>query len=217
MAADCPPGPSISSSESCDPLASTLLWRAPTESLSGSEHQFTKAAFLGAGHWQNELDRFERLQFLRHAPHELGPEFQDLRPLLERSRELEKKKVALDRPIGAASRVECRRLVDRETCDRLVELYMTTFESVVRIVHVSSFLRDCRQYWQDPQSVSDSVVWKLLLVMVVGVFVYPNSSALQSHAAAWITDGHRWLARRSIECAQLDLDTLQISCPVGCE
>lgn len=92
MAAGCPPDPSISSSESCDPLASTLLWRAPTESLSGSEHQFTTAAFLGAGHWQKELDRFERLQFLRHAPHELGPEFQDLRPLLERSRELEKKK-----------------------------------------------------------------------------------------------------------------------------
>ncbi|KAJ5909070.1 hypothetical protein N7495_001752 [Penicillium taxi] len=213
MAADHPPGPTISSIASCDPLASPFFWRTPTESLSGSEHQFTEAAVLGTSHWEKELDRFEQLQFLRHAPHDLGPEFQNLRPLLERSRELEKERVALNRPIDIASCVDCRCMVpDRGTCDRLVDLYMTTFESVVRIVHVPSFLQDCRQYWQDPQSVSDSVVWKLLLAMAVGVFVCPGSTALQSDAAAWILGGHRWLTHRSVESAQFDLNTLQISC-----
>ncbi|EKV13498.1 hypothetical protein PDIG_38800 [Penicillium digitatum PHI26] len=209
MVADLPPGPSI---------ASTFIWRTPlssnlSESLPGSERQFAEAVVLDVGRWQKELDRFERLQFLRHAPHDLGPEFQDLRPLLERSRELERERAALVRSTGTTSCVDCRCLVpDRGTCDRLVEHYMITFESVVRIFHVPSFLQDHRNYWQDPQSVSDSVVWKLLLVMAVGVFVSPGSIELQSQAAAWIVGGQRWLARRSLERVQFDLDTLQISC-----
>jgi hypothetical protein len=213
MAADDLLGPTISGSASCDRPTSPSFWRTPTESWSSSEPQLTEAAVLSAGHWKKELDRFERLQFLRRDPCKLNLEFQDLRPLLERSFELEKEMVAQDQSIGAEVHVECRGLVpDRETCDRLVEFYITTFESVIRIVHIPSFLQDCRRYWQDPQSVSDCVVWKLLLVMAVGVFVSPSSTALQSHAAAWITGGHRWLARRSFECTNFDLETLQISC-----
>ncbi|GIC93060.1 fungal specific transcription factor domain-containing protein [Aspergillus udagawae] len=69
-----------------------------------------------------------------------------------------------------------------------------------------------RKYWQDPRSVSDCVVWKMLLVMAVGVFFCPGSAALQSRAAAWIMGGRRWLARHSVECAQFDLNTVQICC-----
>jgi hypothetical protein len=48
--------------------------------------------------------------------------------------------------------------------------------------------------------------------MAVGVFFCPGSAALQSRAAAWIMGGRRWLARPSVECAQFDLNTVQICC-----
>ncbi|KAL4890741.1 hypothetical protein BDV59DRAFT_184076 [Aspergillus ambiguus] len=209
---------SVSSIESYDPLASTSFWQTSlssslTEGLSASDHQSTDAPILDVGPWQKELDRFERLQFLRRVPNDLGPEFQDLRPLLERSRKVENERVTLNRPTDTVSPVDCRCLVpDRGTCDRLVDLYLITFESVVRIVHVPSFLQDYQKYWQDPRSVSDHVVWKMLLAMAVGVFFCPGSAALQARAAAWITGSHRWLVRRSVECAQFDLNTIQICC-----
>lgn len=181
--------------------------------MSGSEHQSTDEVVLDAAPWQKEIDRFEQLQFLCRNPHDLGPEFQELRPLLERSRELEKERVVPDWPTDISPHADPRCLVpDRGTCDRLVDLYMITFESVVRIVHVPSFFQDYRKYWQDPSSVSDCVVWKMLLVMAVGVFFCPGSAALQSPAAAWILGGHRWLARRSVESAQFDLNAVQICC-----
>jgi hypothetical protein len=140
MAADDPPNPTVSGSASCDRLARTSFWRTPTESWPSSEPQLTEAAVLSVSHWKKELDRFEQLQFLRRDSHGLRLEFQDLRPLLERSFELEKKTMAPERPMGAEFYIECRGLVpDRETCDRLVEFYMTTFESVVRIVHILLF------------------------------------------------------------------------------
>jgi hypothetical protein len=85
MAANPPPGSSVFSSESCDALASTCLWQTPlssslTESLSGSKHQSTDAAVLDASPWQRSWTVSSDCNFSAALPHDLGPEFQDLRP-----------------------------------------------------------------------------------------------------------------------------------------
>lgn len=88
----------------------------------------------------------------------------------------------------------------REICDELVRLYLRTFESVFRVLHVPCFRRDYLQYWSDPQPASESSVVQLLLVMAIGACFYEETSAtdgvatLRCQATHWIHASHVRLA-----------------------
>jgi Fungal specific transcription factor domain len=204
------------------PLTSSSLTpdtSSPPSSTLSPEHQFTETAVQGASHWRNTFDRFDRLRFLQGNQNEFSVDDKDLYSILERYRELENsfkhESVSLERPDRPLSPFTSRGLVPaRSTCDVLVELYMNTFESVIRILHVPSFLQDYRLYWKDPQRRSESFVWKLLLAMAIGTFFCKESmdqySSLQSQASTWISCGQQWLVRRMTENPQPDIDTLQI-------
>ncbi|KND87121.1 Multidrug resistance regulator 1 [Tolypocladium ophioglossoides CBS 100239] len=91
----------------------------------------------------------------------------------------------------------------RDTADRLVQLYLRTFESVHRVLHVPTFQRDYVQYWSNPQAASECSVLQLLLVMAIGTCFYqdPSSSdgadgcpTLHEQSTQWIHIAHIRLA-----------------------
>ncbi|TKW55877.1 hypothetical protein CTA1_11716 [Colletotrichum tanaceti] len=80
----------------------------------------------------------------------------------------------------------------REVCDELVRLYLRTFESVFRVLHVPCFRHDYLRYWSDPQSASEPLVLQLLLVMAIGTCFYQDAvvtdgaATLRCQATHWI-------------------------------
>lgn len=111
------------------------------------EHSLTETAVPANSNWQKEYDRFEQLQFLRRFPTKNLSEYENLRPLMERYRELERAAketpATIDWSMGNFCPLDCRLLVPhREISGRLVDLYMTTTESVLCILYIPSFLHD---------------------------------------------------------------------------
>lgn len=100
----------------------------------------------------------------------------------------------------------------KNTSDQLVQLYLRTFESTYRVLHVPSFQREYNQYWENPQLASTAFVTKILLVMAIGTCFYQeqiNSISLRSSSSQWIYNAQSWLSA-PFEKPRINLTTLQI-------
>ncbi|KAM0189347.1 hypothetical protein ACHAPI_010113 [Fusarium lateritium] len=114
-------------------------------------------------------------------------------------------------------------LPPRSTCDALLDSYIKTFESVLRIFHVPSFLRDYEHFWESSTSTSadidDTFACKLLLAIALGsTTLVPAKShpdqfpSLGEQASRWILYVKEWLARQTIKGMRADLSMAQIAC-----
>ncbi|KAJ4248744.1 hypothetical protein NW762_012582 [Fusarium torreyae] len=183
--------------------------------------------------WYQPFSRCEKLGFLVDSLSSenlhLQPEQEAVRPLLETYKRL-CQAVQDDQenePFGSnwASTQNAARdmLPCRRTCDALLDAYIKTFESVLRIVHVPSFLRDYEHFWENSTSsaVSNDETFecKLLLAAALGsTTIVPSESqrfqaiSLREQANSWIAYAKDWLARRTIKGMRADLSMAQISC-----
>ncbi|RYP70949.1 hypothetical protein DL769_004782 [Monosporascus sp. CRB-8-3] len=107
----------------------------------------------------------------------------------------------------------------REISDRLVQLYLRTFESVFRVMHVPTFKRDYVQYWSNPQAASECLEIQLLLVVAIGTCFYQDPSSpdgadgptLHEQSTQWIHAAHFRLAA-PFRKKHLDLRGVQTQC-----
>ncbi|KAM0206319.1 hypothetical protein ACHAQI_008420 [Fusarium lateritium] len=104
----------------------------------------------------------------------------------------------------------------REISDLMVDLYFKTFESTHRILHQPTFLAEYREYWDHPESVTDSQRLTILLVIATGSSLFGHASpeeALRNAAMAhqWIYTSETWLAG-PLEKDRVDLAGLQLYC-----
>lgn len=104
---------------------------------------------------------------------------------------------------------------ERATCDRLLELYFATFDTMFRVLHVPTFYTEYNAYWDDPNFKKKTFHQKLLLVLAIGTcFYYENEEQgcpLRSLASAWIFKAQQWLVS-VFEMGEPGMDVLQISC-----
>lgn len=89
----------------------------------------------------------------------------------------------------------------RETSDMLIQGHIRTFESVFRIIHIPSFMKEYAEFWANPKAARDLYVIKLLLVMAIGTCFYeetPNSdpslASLRAAATQWIHTVEAWIS-----------------------
>jgi hypothetical protein len=103
----------------------------------------------------------------------------------------------------------------RETSDKLVHLYMRTFESTYRILHIPTFEREYEDYWNDPQNVNTGFLIKLLLVMAIGTVFYQEADfhSIRSSAQQWVYAAQSWMSA-PFEKGRLNLSGLQVHCLV---
>ncbi|RAH65075.1 uncharacterized protein BO66DRAFT_475273 [Aspergillus aculeatinus CBS 121060] len=104
----------------------------------------------------------------------------------------------------------------RETADSMVELYLSTFESAQRILHIPTFRAEYRRYWNEPEGITPTLRLKVLLVIGIGSSLYDHgdrAAALQNmdRVQHWIYAAQTWLAG-PLEKDRLDISGLQISC-----
>ncbi|KAF7546384.1 hypothetical protein G7Z17_g8469 [Cylindrodendrum hubeiense] len=118
-------------------------------------------------------------------------------------------------------------LPPRATCDVLLDTYINTFESVLRILHVPKFRREYECFWRSPASQpmdeDEPFACKLMIAMALGSCVClsrhvlddserAQGASLWDQSSIWISHGKQWLARRMFSGARADLDMAQIMC-----
>ncbi|EMT72010.1 hypothetical protein FOC4_g10003856 [Fusarium odoratissimum] len=177
-------------------------------------------------HWNEPFSQCEKLRFLvdnlSGDDLHLSSEQEALRPLFQTYKRLlrevqknhESRLVSEDSVLtrGGASGM----LPARRTCDSLVDAYIKTFESVLRIIHVPSFLRDYEHFWENSassiSSTDETFACKLLLVAALGSITLTPTESQQDQATSWrdqSTNGisyvKDWLARKSMKGMRGDL------------
>jgi hypothetical protein len=102
----------------------------------------------------------------------------------------------------------------KSTCDKLVELYFRTFDTVFRVLHVPTFQKEYQAYWSDSLVSNEIFHQKLLLVMAIGTcFYYDNEEqecALRPLASRWIFQVQYWLVN-IFETGEPNMDVIQVS------
>ncbi|KAL2802063.1 fungal-specific transcription factor domain-containing protein, partial [Aspergillus granulosus] len=103
-------------------------------------------------------------------------------------------------------------LLPKSTCDRLVMLYLHTFEAVFRVLHIPTFMQQYEMYWNNPQGASRAFPSTLALVLAIGACFISEAEAdeLQLLAPKWIAGAQFWLTE-SFEKLGIDLSVLQVS------
>ena len=99
---------------------------------------------------------------------------------------------------------------DRAQADMLVHTYLDTVESLYRILHVPSFLKQYERFWQDPTQAKAPFLVQLLLAMACVKTVAPGeegyvgrSSAKREIASSWVYTCQAWFDSRSQKHAEL--------------
>ncbi|VTT70999.1 unnamed protein product [Fusarium fujikuroi] len=184
-------------------------------------------------HWYEPFSICEKLKFLVdnlsgddfHLSSEqetLGPPFETYKKLLRDIRRNQEVRITSENLVSIQSGARGM-LPARRTCDSLVDAYIKTFESVLRIIHVPSFLRDYEHFWEDSTSTvsssDETFACKLLLVAALGSITFTPPESQQGQATScreqsnkWISYVKDWLARKSMKGMRGDLSLAEIAC-----
>ncbi|KAF3491690.1 uncharacterized protein GIQ15_01207 [Arthroderma uncinatum] len=199
--------------------------------------------------WYDIFARCTKLQFLvygmahhrqdRETPW-LPPEYESVRPLMDDFTRLHQlmNSNRKDRPfsichsIGVKSSLNSSLtralLPTRTVCNVLVGAYIKTFESVLRILHVPSFMAEYERFWEAIPSESavneeeEVLACKILLIVSLGACICVGSqgstdvdelpSNFFGRASSWIAHAQHWVAQKMVTGLLADIDLAQISC-----
>ena len=101
----------------------------------------------------------------------------------------------------------------REVADELINGYFRTFETVYRILHIPSFTRDYRRYWENPSEASANFVVQMQLCMAIGTVFYDETCSLRHLAAQWIYEAQVWLMTSGpSQKSRMNIPGLQTMC-----
>ena len=111
-----------------------------------------------------------------------------------------------------------RYLPQRDTADQLVKVYIQTFESTYRVLHLPTFWSEYRTIWQAPHDARPAFVALLLIIMACTNCVahkeneaFRGTSSMRRETACnWIEAGEEWLSRQSQK--HITLTYLQAQC-----
>ncbi|KAJ5726578.1 uncharacterized protein N7483_007935 [Penicillium malachiteum] len=103
-------------------------------------------------------------------------------------------------------------LLLKSTCDRLIMLYLHTFEAVFRVLHIPTFMQQYELYWNNPHGASRAFPSTFALVLAIGACFISDADAdeLQLFAPQWIASAQFWLTE-SFDKFGIDLSVLQVS------
>ncbi|KAL4903197.1 hypothetical protein BDW74DRAFT_53315 [Aspergillus multicolor] len=163
------------------------------------------------------------VEILNCDPDKFWSDSEDLRRMWRETRDLEISLATSKTPLRShhwsPDPVSLSKLIPPQAiCDALLELYINTFESAIRILHIPSFYQNYRQYWNRPDSVSDVFLCQLLLAMTIGTVFVPASptadrlAGMRSQALAWMHYSQQWVFRKLVLEGQLNVDILQVGC-----
>ncbi|KAJ5407626.1 hypothetical protein N7509_001509 [Penicillium cosmopolitanum] len=105
----------------------------------------------------------------------------------------------------------------REVADQLLGLYLDTFETTFRILHIPTFLKQYADYWATGQKSDSSFIAQLLAVMAAGSCFYTPSAerddrdSYQNPAMKWIMAVQSYISCTFVS-PSIDFKMIQTQC-----
>ncbi|TGJ80937.1 hypothetical protein E0Z10_g7835 [Xylaria hypoxylon] len=99
-------------------------------------------------------------------------------------------------------------------CDQAIDGYLRTFESMFRILHVPSFMREYDGYWTQAEPAQTEFLMKLTMVLTIGaIFLTDRSMAndIKKTARNWVYAVQWWLIGPT-ERDAMSIDGVQVFC-----
>ncbi|KAG7285359.1 hypothetical protein NEMBOFW57_009985 [Staphylotrichum longicolle] len=78
--------------------------------------------------------------------------------------------------------------------DALIECYLRTNETLLRVLHIPSFRRDYEAVWSPDSNPDPTFLVLLKLVLAIGATTYDESFSLRPSAVRWVYEAHTWLS-----------------------
>lgn len=96
----------------------------------------------------------------------------------------------------------------------MVTLYLQSFESTHRILHIPSFWGEYQRYWNDPHNAPNELRLKVLLVIGIGSSLHKQENldiGFRTMVHRWVYAAQAWLSG-PLEKDRLSVSALQIDC-----
>ncbi|KAL5417814.1 hypothetical protein PMIN04_007587 [Paraphaeosphaeria minitans] len=161
---------------------------------------FVKSKFYGESHWINVLEPYDALDNSNVTVNTSTNRTENNKESEPYATIADCKRIA--RAIKSSRIMQPSILADvqayipsRHICDQLVQGYFRTFEGVLRILHIPSFMKEYQTFWTDPTAAAPSVLLKILLVCAIGVVFYkgPEQPRLRADCTKWLQAAESWL------------------------
>jgi hypothetical protein len=98
----------------------------------------------------------------------------------------------------------------KSICDRLVEQYLNTIETLYRVVHVPTFQREYGAYWIDQSKPTTAFIMQLKLVLAIGAIFHDEHCSMRPEIISWIYEAQTWHSNPCFK-SKLGIEYLQVS------
>ncbi|CAK7204701.1 hypothetical protein SEUCBS139899_007460 [Sporothrix eucalyptigena] len=172
----------------------------------------TKTRYISQGHWMNGalLTIMKPLlnQIMGKKENKNSELYQNMKKCKSLGRAIKSRRVPAMLSIDFGKQIPTR-----EVADELINGYFRTFETVYRILHIPTFTRDYRRYWENPNEASVNFVVQMQLCMAIGTAFYDETCSLRHLAAQWIYEAQVWLMTPApAQKARMNIPGLQTMC-----
>ncbi|KFY48463.1 hypothetical protein V495_01277 [Pseudogymnoascus sp. VKM F-4514 (FW-929)] len=210
----------ISKSERTNNVPSPIPSAAPKK----LKATVSKTRFLGGSHWMYSHGAFDSVSHMfvkttKHAPDRseeswgMSEAVDNIKGIMGKCKALAKSIKAIPYSQWLANPNFRDVVPEKGLSDQFVNAYFRTSESIYRILHIPSFLKEYEQYWDQPDAANPAFIIKLLLVMSIGACFYqgPDSAHYRTESKKWIFAALAWLSS-PFEKAKLHISAIQIQC-----
>ncbi|KAJ5299154.1 hypothetical protein N7476_010711 [Penicillium atrosanguineum] len=163
-----------------------------------------KARVFGQSHWMNGVAQFgDILQTIEPlVRNETSKAFYDL----QRCKYLGKLIKTRRKPSWPAA--PTAELPPKDVADVLVEVYIRTFETVYRILHIPTFRRDYDALWLSGTPPDMSFLVQLKLIFAIGATMHDDKFSLRTSAIRWVYEAQTWISEPEFK-SRLNIQFLQ--------
>ncbi|KAM3515918.1 hypothetical protein MY11210_000458 [Beauveria gryllotalpidicola] len=170
----------------------------------------SKGRYFGQSHWMNIAASFPvELSMLKNQQHTQGELFQVLHQCKILCQKIKHSRL---QPLSSLN--IGKNMLPRAVCDDLVHAYTSTYEGVLRVLHLPTFWKEYASYWEDPAAAAaanEAFVVLMQLCIVLGSSVRDRTAALRATTTRWIYEAHMWLILPP-EKGRMTLTGIQIMC-----
>ncbi|PLB49012.1 hypothetical protein P170DRAFT_455805 [Aspergillus steynii IBT 23096] len=96
-----------------------------------------------------------------------------------------------------------------DIANELVNCYLRTTETVHRILHIPTFIRDYEALWTSEAKPSTAFLVQLKLVFALGAATYDDNFSLRSSAVRWVYEALTWISEPEFK-SRIGIQFLQI-------
>ncbi|KAK4937112.1 hypothetical protein LTR10_022164 [Elasticomyces elasticus] len=99
-------------------------------------------------------------------------------------------------------------LPPKELADKLLDCYLSTYETVYRILHVPTFRKGYEALWMPGVQADMAFLVQVKLVLALGVEAFDDDNSLRDSAVRWVYEGQTWFSAPAFK-SHLTLQSLQ--------